>query len=251
MEQKRLLIHTLRLWRERGSDSWVASTLIELSEANRLMGLLEEGIQQVKEALEIYERLGGMAQQADRLIKLACLLHDDKQLDAAEETALRAITLLPEEGEQYRVCRSHRILGNIYQSRGKTGKAIHHFGLVLGISSPFGWHDILFWAHHDLASLRRIEGRFDDAQAHVEHAKSHTACSAYFLGYVLEEQARIWYEQYRLEEAKSEALHAADAFEKLGAVEDLERCREFYRCIQRELNSSVASGQSGFNCEFL
>jgi hypothetical protein len=32
--------------------------LMELSETNRLLGLHGEGIQQAKEALEIYERLG-------------------------------------------------------------------------------------------------------------------------------------------------------------------------------------------------
>ena len=44
MEQKRLLIHTLKLSREWRGDSWVATILAELSDTNRLIGLLEEGI---------------------------------------------------------------------------------------------------------------------------------------------------------------------------------------------------------------
>jgi len=59
VERKRLLTHTLKLWRERGNDNGVAQTLSHLSDVNRLMHLPKEGIEQAKEALEIYERLGG------------------------------------------------------------------------------------------------------------------------------------------------------------------------------------------------
>jgi len=53
----------------------------------------EEGIQQANEALEIYGRLGNPVGQAQSLIDLAHLLHGNEQLDAAEETASRAINL--------------------------------------------------------------------------------------------------------------------------------------------------------------
>ena len=242
VEQKRLLIHVLQLWREGGSDQWVAIALMDLSEANRLMGLHEEGIQQVKEASGIYERLGDTAGQAECLIDLAFLLLDDKQLDDAEETALRAIALLPDKGEQFRICKSHRVLGDIYRSKGETEKAMHHFEVALEIASPFGWHDLIFWVHRSLVRLFRDEGKFDDAQVHVEHAKSHTADNTYYLAYVTEEQARIWYGQRRFDEARSEALRAADVFEKLGAAMDLERCRQFHQRIQGEIDSPVAFG---------
>ena len=229
VERKQLLIHALRLWRERGSDHWTAMTLMELSEANRLICLEEEGIRQAKEALAIFERLGDTERQAECFINLAFLLHDDKQFDAAEEAAFCAIALLP---EQSLVCRSHRILGEIYQSKGETEKAIHHFEVVLRIASSFDWDDILFWAHYSLAELFRIEGRFDDAQAHIEHAKSYTAHSVYLLGYAKEEQAWVWYDQDRLEDAKSEALRAADIYDKLGAVKDVEYCRMLLQDIE-------------------
>ena len=99
--------------------------------------------------------------------------------------------------------------------------------------------------------LFRNEGRLDDAQAHIEHTKSHTTNSAYLLGLAVEEQACIWYEQHRFEEAKSEALRAADIYEKLGTMKDLERCREHLQHIKKELNSPVASGQPEIDCEFL
>jgi len=249
VECKRLLSQALDLWRERGSDDQVAKTLVELSDTNMQIGLHKEGIQQAKEALEIYERLGDTGRQADCLTKLARLFRSDEQSDAAEEPALRAIALLPEKGEQYRVCESHRALGDVYQSKGEIEKAIHHFGVAIGIASSFNWRHELFWAHYNLARLFRNQGRFDDAQTHIEHAKSHTGNDAYHLGYVTEQQAWNWYKQRRLEEARSEVLRAVDLYEKLGAAKDLESCRKLLRHVEEELNTPVTSGQSGFNCK--
>ena len=138
------------------------------------------------------------------MIDLSPLLRLDGQFDAAEEAALRAISILPEKGEEHRVCQSHRALGDVYGSKGGIEKAIHHFELALGIASSFNWSDDLFWIHYRLVLLFRGQGRPDDAQTHVEHAKSHTANSAYNLGHVTQAQALVWYEQDRLEEAKSE-----------------------------------------------
>ena len=250
-ERKRLLSQALDLLRERGSDHWVAGILIELSQANRLIGLHKEGIPQAKEALGVYGRLGYTVAQAVCLVRLALLLCEDEQLDAAEEAALRAIDLYPEKGEEYQVCISYGALGEIYKSKGEIEKAIHHKEVAIGIASPFNWHDCLFWEHYKLAELFREEGRFDNAQTHVEHAKLHAANSAYNLGYAMEEQARIWYSQCRFEEARSEALYAADIYEKLGATKNVERCRKFLRDIEEELNTAVASGQSGSTCESL
>ena len=99
VERKRLLVHALKLWRERGSGLPVAVILMELSEINGHMGLPEEGIQQAEEALGILERLGWTAGQAYCLIGLASLLLSNEQFDAAEEAASRAINLLPENGQ--------------------------------------------------------------------------------------------------------------------------------------------------------
>lgn len=80
----------------------VARTLHDLSDANRLTGSPEEGTQQAREALGIFQRLGRMAEQGQALINLAWVLRDDGQLDAAEEAALSAIELLPKDGELQR-----------------------------------------------------------------------------------------------------------------------------------------------------
>ena len=251
VEQKRLLVCALVLWREQGSDDEVALGLMMLSDINRVIGLHEEGIQQAREALEIYERLGNTEEQTDCLRKLALLLGSDDQFDAAEEAALRAIALLPEEGQRYRVCQSHFTLGDIYRFSGKIEKAIHHYETVIGIASACNWNHNLFQAHYNLAHLFCDEDRFGDAQAHIERAKSYVVNNRYNLGLAVEVQARIWYGQDRLEEAKAEALRAADIYDKLGASKDVEDCRELLQDIEKALNTPVASDQSGFNCELL
>ena len=53
VERKRLLVHVLKFYRERKNNDRIALTLCLLSDANRVSGLCEEGIQQVKEALKI------------------------------------------------------------------------------------------------------------------------------------------------------------------------------------------------------
>jgi len=241
VECKKLLTHVLKLLREQGDHKRVARTLYLLSGANQEMGLPKEGIQQAGEALEIYESLGDTVGQSQCLKYLAWSLRDDDQLDAAEATAFRAIDILPEEGNQFLVCDSHRTLGVIYQSKGETEKAVHHFEVALEIASSFNQHDNLFWIHFGLASLFLDKGRFDDAHAHVEHAKPHTVDNPYYLGRAIELQAKIWYWQRRLEEARAEVLRAADVFEKLGAAKGVEDCREFLRTIEKELNGPVAS----------
>jgi len=241
VEEKRLLVHALMLQRVRGDDDQVAQTLRFLSDANRLLHLYKEGIQQAEEALEIHKRLGDTVAQVQQLKNLARLLYDDGQLDAAEKAASRAINLLPEKGQELLVCQCHRVLGNIYRSKGKKKKAIHHYETALGIASSFGWDEELFWIHYSLAELFCAQGRFDDGHVHIEHAKSHAAGDKYKLGRAMELQAGFWLRQRRFEEAKSEALRATDNYEKLGAAQDVERCKELLRRIDKKMNSGELS----------
>ena len=57
------------------------------------MGLLEEGIKQAREALDIWESPGNAVEQAFCFITLAGSLFSDNQLDTAEQTVLCAINL--------------------------------------------------------------------------------------------------------------------------------------------------------------
>jgi len=233
-ESKRLLSHALRLQRKRGDDCKVARTLSYLADTHRRLGLDEEGMQLAEEALEIYKRLSDTSGHVQCLYYLAWLLYDSEQLDDAEETASHAINLLPEKGDQFLACKCHRVLGNIYRSRGDREKAINHYETALGIASSFNWHDQLFWGHYSLARLFADEGRSDDALAHTEHAKSHAVNNPYLLGRAMKQQAWFWYALQRLEEARSEALRASDVFERVGATQDLEDCKELLREIGNE-----------------
>ena len=229
---KRLLDQTLKLWRERKDDLQVAQTLRFMSDANRWLGNYEEGIQQAIEALEIYEQFNDTLGQAHSWLHLARLLYGDKQFDAAEEAALRAIDLLSDKDEQFSICSCHRLLGDICRSKGKTDGAINHYETALRIASPSDWHDHLFWNNHSLAELSFDENRFDDADAHVERAKLHTIDNPYLLGRAMELQASFWYKEYRLEEAKGEVLSAVGVYEGIGATMDAERCRAILQNIE-------------------
>ena len=241
-ESKRILLQNLKLRRERGDDFEVAQTLNSISEANRVLGLHKEGIQLVKEALEIYERLNCIPGQAQSWKRLARLLSGDKQLDAAEEAASKAIGLLSgDTGDQYEACGCYHILGRICHLRGEIGNAINHFEAALGIASSFKWHNPLCLNHRSLAQLFFDENRFDDAHAHIERAKSHATNDPYHLGHAMELQAGFWYQRGMLEEAKSEALRAIDVYEKIGAAEDVKDCRALLRKIEGVTSSALDS----------
>ena len=253
-ECKRLLSQALNIERGRGRDRQIAQLLYDLLNANRCLGFFQEGIQQGKESLEIYKRLGDTTGEANCLVRLAFLLEEDKQFDAAEEAATSVINLVPGEGNQFSVCKSHRLLGNVCRSRGEVEKAIHHFNMAVRIASLFDWSGQLSRAHYSLADLFRGESRFDDAHSHLEHAKSHTVNDPHQMGRVVELQARVLYMQHRFEEARLETQRARDTYEKVGAVKDAEGCREFLRDIQAKRtvpSPLVNDGEPHERCCFL
>ena len=238
-KKKEHLIHTLELERQRGDDSQIARALRYLSDVNRFLGLHEEGIRQAKEALEICERTNDTIGQAQSLDYLAWLLSSNKQLDAAEEAAFRAIDLAAEKDQKYIVCGLHRVLGEVHRSKGEKEKAIRHYKSALEIASPFNWHSEQFWAHFSLAQLFRDEGEFDDANAHVKLAKSHAAHNAYWLARAMYTQASVWYRQRsRLEEARSEASRALEIFEKLG-VSKAGDCRDLLQMVEQAVEKTA------------
>jgi tetratricopeptide (TPR) repeat protein len=249
-ECKRLLTHTLKLWRERGNDFEVAQTLRFLATANEQLLLPKEGIPQAKESLEICERLNNVLGQALASLWLARLLCQDDQLDAAEEAASQSIDLLPDT-DKFLACQAHLALGEIYRTKGEAENAINHFETALGIADSSNWREQQCRIIHSLAWLFLDQGRLDDAHAHVERAKSHTGNDTYALGRAMELKALIWYEQGKLEEAKSETLDAVRVFEKLGTAMELERCRNLLRDIEEKAKGPVTSGKLCFNGDIL
>ena len=231
VESKQLLVYTLGLLRERGNDDQVAQTLVYLSDANRLLSLYKEGTQQAKDALEIFKRLDNISGQAQSLERLARSLYEEIQYDAAEEAASRAIDLSSGEGDQFLVCRCHRLLGDIYYYKQETERSIIHHEEALRIASSFNWDDELFWGHFSLAELFSKWRRFGDAYAHIERSKTHAGGNIYNLGRAMELQGEILQKERRPDEARWGLLRAAEVFEKLGATQDLERCRYLLKCI--------------------
>ena len=234
-EEKRLLTHALKLWRERrDSDDWVATTLQRLAEANRLLGHREEGIRQAKEASGLFESRGNPVQQAGCLYSLGLMLLVDGQFDAAEEATIHSINLLG-EGQEFQLCDSHRVLGNIFRSKKDREKAIHHYNIALKTADKFNWHHQLFWAHHALATLFLSEDEYENAQTHINKAKEHAGDNRYYLGRAMEVHARIWHRQGRHDEAASEAQRAKEIYRKLGAVSHLERCASILEDIKQSI----------------
>ena len=193
--------------------------------------------------MEIYKQLDDRSGQAQALQILGWLFFGDGQLAAAEEAASQAINL-QDDSDQYRVCGCHRLLGNIYKSKGETGKAIDHFEIALGIASSFNWHYEQFWNHFSLADLFSNQNRFDQAHAQIERAKLHVANDLFCLGQATDLHAWILFREGRFEEAKSKASSAADVFGKFGAAIDAERCGKILRDIEEKMKTSVASGES-------
>ena len=248
-EGQRFLVLTLMLEREWRDDSLVATALQSLPRVKA--GLRREGIQQAREAVGICERLGNTLGRANCLDYLARLLLDDNQLDAAEDAALRKVELLPEKGQEFQLCQSHRLLGKICHFRGENERAIHHFTMALLIASPLNWRDQLLCIHYELAKLFYKEDKLDGATAHIEQTKSYPAKDAYNLGLGMETQALIWYRQRRLRDARCEAWCAFEIYKRLGVAKDAVRCRELFQAIRQGAESRPISSEPDSDGEFL
>ena len=219
----------------------VAQTLRFLSDANRLLHLYEEGIEQAKEAVEIYKQLNDVWGQGISLQELSRLLHDDGQLDSAEEAALQAINFFSSEDSQFDVCRCYRILGLISSTKGETEKALSYFETALGMATASNWHEPLFLIHCSMADLFFYRHKFEDAHTHIEQAKSYAINDIYRLGHATEMQAIFWLNESKFEEVRGEALRAIDFYKKVGAMKDVEGCQAILQNIEVALSKPVGS----------
>ena len=236
-EQKRLIAYALGLERLRKDDAQLSAILRGLSNANRLLQLYEEGIQQAKEALEISERIGDTIGQAWCLQVLAYALVGGGQHNAAKNAASRAVDLIANEDQGYLLSQLHRVLGEISRFTGEREGAIHHYETSLRIASLFGWQETLCWTHYEMAQFFDDAGELEDANTHIELAKSHAADGAlpYELARAMELQAQFWHQQLRLEDAQSEALRSLEIYEKLGDAEGARGSEDLLQEIQRAM----------------
>ena len=249
MEHKRLLTQTLKLERERENDHGVAQKLQCLANINWDMRLLDKGIQQAKEALEIYERLGDTVAQAGCLVDLARLLNSDKQYDAAEEATFCTISLILEESDGYLVCCSHHVLSKVYWSRGEREAAIYHQETALEIASASSWRDddLLFLVHFSLAGAFVSEGRLDNTKAHLERAKLYAANNVRHLGYVMQARATFFRTMHMMGGFLSGTLGVEDALRVAGGrlkSEAIDMLKELWPKLVREIKK-VGADQQG------
>jgi tetratricopeptide (TPR) repeat protein len=233
-KRKLLFVRVLQLRRQRGDAFQVAQTLRRLSDVNWMLGLRQEGIQQAKEALEIFERLRNPLAQARCLKDLAGLLLDNEDPKGAEDAATRAINLLLEKGQEFTLCQCHRTLGSIHRSKGERRRAIHHFKAALGIASKFNFYDQLFMIHYSLASLFFNEGELNESTACIEQVKLHTVNDIHRLGCAMFLQAKVWHQQGKQQDARSEVLRVLAIFEKLGVARDAANCRSLLRDLDKK-----------------
>ena len=230
-ERKRVLVQSFELWRERGKFFWVADTLVNLADANMMLDLREEGIQQARRALNFFDQADRTERLPRCLLILASLLHKDQQLDEAEQAATRAMDL-SENRDQLELCQSHRILGAIHRTKGNTEKALHHFEESLRIASVLGWGGELPKSHLSLAELYLEKGKFDNAHGHIKRAKSLAGNDVLLLGSVFFISALVSVAQNRPEEAKPEALRALGIWKKLGATGHVEEAGRLLKHIE-------------------
>ena len=247
LESKRLLAILLKLSQNQGNLLSIAQTLTDLSETNGSLGLREEGIREAKEASEIFERLGNVVCHADCLTRLAQLLLQDGQLNAAEEAVSRAITLA--ENNPFLLNHCHCCLGGIYRSKGHKEKAIEHLEISLRIASSHDWYNHAFSSHKHLVEMFCEMGRLDDANFHLEQARPHAAHNALQSARWTMLQGLIWAFQGRLEEAVFQYSRAGDALEALGAIQDAESCRRISGTIRATLEKLNTLNESSSNGE--
>ena len=102
-----------------------------LSDTNISLGLLEEGIQQEKKALEISQQVKDAGLQTQSLTLLAQLFLQDNQVAAAEETASQAIAIFSENSLPTIFIECRYILGEVYRVKSNSEEAIKHFKVAL------------------------------------------------------------------------------------------------------------------------
>ena len=232
-EHMRLLLHTLRFWRERGDDFEAARTLARIVDPKLQLVHHTGGILLAKTALETFERLNHTTEQARTLQYLARLSASEP---GAAEAASRSLDLLLDKGEEFLVCEGYHTLGDVCRSNDEIGKANSHFNTALEIASSLGWQDQQFWIHHSLAGMLFMVRRFDDARVHVERAWVYAVNDAHLLARAMNLRAIILYSQQNFEEAKCEALRAADIHEKLGDTLGLDASIEYLDLIETATN---------------
>jgi len=175
---------------------------------------------------------------------LAFLLAKDGQADAAEEAASNAINLaFMDKPSEYTLCQHHCILGHIWLSRGGMEAAIGHCKKAIRVASSLSLQEEQTSILLCLVKLLLTEGRFNDAQVHLESLKLDTANNIFHLQLAAAIQVCVWHQQGRFEEADSEVSQVLNMCQKIGVLADvLEEQKGFLPEVEEKVNNLVTPG---------
>ena len=190
--------------------------------------------------METLERLDDTAEQARCLNILASLSYEDEQLDAAEEAVSCAISqpILP--APQFSLQMRHET--EVIQVVVRAG--VGAFDVIVCVVESAFVQEQSRQAIMNPKQLVVPAERGGDSESHLEMSRLLPLALGFI--YVAKNMMRSFLGPSLREkiEARSEALRAIDAYEKLGAAQDLERCRRILREIEEEMKKPVVSDES-------
>ena len=233
-EARRLLCHALELYRGRGNDYRIASTLWVLARSNFPRDHCEEGIRQAEEAMTIFQRIGNTEWVVHCHSLLSTLFRRVNRLDDAEKCANQAIALADGliSTTDYVSLENLRVsLFTMYSHRGDTEKAIFHAEASIGETSS---RSSRFLSHLNLAMIHITERRLGDAETHLEHAGSLAVNGSSEPSTVALLRARLLVVQGKLGEARSEALRGPDLLEFRGGG-NVKAWNDLLRLVDKEM----------------
>ena len=243
-EFKRLLAEARKFWIDPEAPD---GAIVRLLDSGINPMTREEKIQLTQRMVEVMSALRLTLGQITGLVELSGYLREANRLDAALETASRALALLPENAPKHLTLRCHHMLGEAYHSKGPTEKAIEHFEVALGLASSHDRDEEAFHIYRSLTLAFLREGRLDDANAHLERAKLRAANDPLCLADVMSSQAGVLFDEGRVEEAESEMLRVVDIYQELGNTTGAEIGREFLTTMRGIVANKgyLSGGMSG------
>jgi len=134
-------------------------------------GDFEEAFRKYSEAAFLMETLGLTDQQSVALINAADMARKTGKMKAAEESALRALSMSREANNHYTEAASLGILARINAENGLPDRAEEFFLSALGFAREIENYELQLSYLQDLWMLKESEGHYEDA---LKHHKSYS-----------------------------------------------------------------------------
>ena len=190
-ERQRLLCHAMKLPGEWGDSCEFSIRLLQLADINSSSGLCEEGIQQAREAMKNFQRLGDVMGEVYCHISLFRFFHRANRLHDAgncESQVIGLVDIFMPTADPVSRCFLHLSLVDLYCHKGDAEESIFHLEAALTVTTV---RSLRFIIHYGLAIIHCIQGRLFDAGVHAEHAWSLAANGSSELGGLMLVRARL------------------------------------------------------------